>query len=105
MTVQINETNFAQEVQQKQGLVLVDFWAVWCGPCRILGPIIEEIGDSVEGVTVGKVNVDENPVLSEQFGVRSIPTVILFKDGQPVEQVVGVRAKEVFLALIEKYKV
>ncbi|MCA9392518.1 thioredoxin [candidate division WWE3 bacterium] len=105
MTVQVNETNFAQEVQQKDGLVLLDFWAPWCGPCRILGPIIEEIGDTVEGVTVGKVNVDENPVLSEQFGVRSIPTVILFKDGQPVEQVVGVRAKEVFLALIEKYKV
>jgi len=102
MSTQINETNFTQEVINKKGLVLVDFWAVWCGPCRILGPIIEEVGSEVKDVLIAKINVDENPVLANQFGIRSIPTVILFKDGKPVEQSVGVRSKEDFIAMINR---
>ncbi len=102
MSTQINETNFTQEVINKKGLVLVDFWAVWCGPCRILGPIIEEVGSEVKDVLIAKINVDENPALANQFGIRSIPTVILFKDGKPVEQSVGVRSKEDFIAMINR---
>ncbi len=104
MSIQINETNFTQEVVSKKGLVLADFWAVWCGPCRILGPIIEEVAGELKDVLVAKVNVDENPALANQFGIRSIPTVILFKDGKPVEQSVGVRSKEDFIAMINRYR-
>jgi thioredoxin 1 len=102
--MQINETNFESEVIKNNGLALIDFWAPWCGPCRILGPIIEDLANDVTDVKIGKVNVDENPMLAGSFGVRSIPTVILFKDGKPVEQIVGVRGKEDFIALIDKHR-
>jgi len=102
--VTLDGTNFQAEVLNSKGLTLVDFWAVWCGPCQVLGPIIEAIAEEIKDtVTVGKLNVDENPELAAQYGVMSIPTVILFKDGQPVEQVVGVRAKQDYLELIEKH--
>ena len=104
MEVQVNESNFAKEVQESKGLTLVDFWAPWCGPCRILGPMIAEIAEEEKDVKVAKVNVDEDPSLAAMFGIRGIPTVILFKDGKPVEQIVGLRAKQDFLAMIDKYR-
>jgi thioredoxin 1 len=98
----LTDSNFKDEISS--GLVLVDFWAAWCGPCRMLGPIIEEVAGEAEGVTVGKLNVDENPQTAQQFQVMSIPTVILFKDGEPVERMVGLRPKEAYLEAIEANK-
>ncbi|SCJ14243.1 Thioredoxin [uncultured Clostridium sp.] len=88
--VTLTKDNFATEVEQAQGPVLVDFWATWCGPCRMIGPVVEQIAESNAGkLKVGKVNVDEQPELAARFGVMSIPTLILFKGGQQVEQVIG----------------
>lgn len=90
----ITEENFENEVLNSDKLVLVDFWAQWCGPCRMLGPIIEEIANDYEGkVKVGKVNVDEQPNLASKYGIASIPTVIVFKNGKPEKTLVGLRSK------------
>ena len=100
--VELTDSNFGQEISE--GLTLVDFWAPWCGPCRIIAPVVEEIAGQYEGrVKVGKLNVDDNPVTQGQFRVMSIPTLILFKDGQPVEGVVGAQPKRAFEALLDKY--
>lgn len=98
----LTDSNFKDEISS--GLVLVDFWAPWCGPCRMLGPIIEEVAGEVEGVTVGKLNVDENPQTAQEYKIMSIPNVILFKDGEPVETLVGLRPKEAYLEAIENHK-
>lgn len=88
--ITLTKDNFATEVEQAQGPVLVDFWATWCGPCRMIGPVVEQIAEANAGkLKVGKVNVDEQPELAARFGVMSIPTLILFKGGQQVEQVIG----------------
>jgi len=90
------DQNFEQEVLNSQKPVLVDFWAPWCGPCQMMGPIIEELAEELEGkVVVGKLNVDENPQMAQKYGVMSIPTLLIFKDGRVVEQFVGVQPKEV----------
>jgi len=90
------DQNFQQEVLNSQKPVLVDFWAPWCGPCQMMGPIIEELAEELEGkVVVGKLNVDENPQMAQKYGIMSIPTLLIFKDGQVVEQFVGVQPKEV----------
>lgn len=100
--IEFTDDNFTEETQS--GLVLVDFWAPWCGPCRVVGPIIEELAQEYEGkVKVGKLNVDDHMAVAQKFRVMSIPTVILFKDGQPVEQVVGVARKADYQARIAKY--
>ena len=86
-------SNFEAEV--KKGVVLVDFWASWCGPCRMLGPVVEALSDEMKGqVKVGKVNVDEQPELSEKFEVASIPTILLFKDGKVIANRVGAANKD-----------
>jgi thioredoxin 1 len=87
------------------GLTLVDFWAEWCGPCRMLTPVLEKVAALPElGAKIGKVNVDENQALAARFNVRGIPTMILFKSGQPVDQLVGLTNEQSILALIARHK-
>lgn len=100
-TITITNTNFEQEVLKSDKPVLVDFWASWCGPCRMVSPVVEEIANENPGIKVGKVNVDEQPELAQRFGVMSIPTLIVFKNGQVVNQSVGARPKAALLELLK----
>lgn len=102
MEVKINESNFKEEVLNSTKPVLVDFWATWCGPCKMLSPVIEEIAaEKSETLKVGKVNVDEEPALATQFGITSIPMLALFKNGKVVKTSVGYQPKEEILKFIE----
>ena len=93
--VHVTDASFEQEVVKSDKPVLVDFWAEWCGPCRVMEPILDEISaENAEKLTVAKLNVDENPMISQQFQIMSIPTMLLFKNGQPVEQLVGSMPKD-----------
>lgn len=97
----LTSENFHQEVILSEKPVLVDFWASWCGPCQALAPTIDEIADEQPGIKVGKVNVDEQPELARQFRVMSIPTLMVFKNGDLVRREVGGRSKEEILALMD----
>lgn len=100
--MEFTDQNFGTEVLQNKQLVLVDFFAVWCGPCQMMAPVIEEIAKEQEGrLKVGKLNVDENPQTAEKYGIMSIPTLILFKNGQVVKTLVGLRSKEEILKELE----
>lgn len=104
MTLELNDQNFGQEI--KEGIVLVDFWAPWCGPCKMQGPIVEELAEALKdkaGVKVAKLNVDENQETSRQYQIMSIPTLKIFKDGQAVETMVGLQSKGTLLELINKH--
>jgi thioredoxin 1 len=89
--LEITDTNFSTEVRDQNGLAMVDFWATWCGPCRIIAPIVEKLAEEYadQGLRVGKLDVDSNPMTASQFGVRSIPTVLFFKNGEVVDKVIG----------------
>jgi thioredoxin 1 len=101
--VEVTDANF-DEVLRNHPLVLVDFWAEWCAPCRMIAPILEELAQEYEGkLLVAKLDVDENPKTAMRFRVMSIPTVILFKNGQPVEVLVGAQPKRNFQAKLEKH--
>ena len=96
----IDKANFTQEVVNSDVPVLLDFWAPWCGPCRMVGPILDEIAQERTDIKVGKVNVDEQPDLAGQFGVMSIPTMVVLQNGRVVNQVMGARPKEQILSLL-----
>ena len=98
---QVTDTNFDAEVLEAQGPVLVDFWAPWCGPCRVVAPVLEEIASERPDLTIVKLDIDENPQTAARFQVLSIPTMILFKDGQPVKTVVGAYPKKKLEAELE----
>ncbi len=102
--VQTTGENFENEVLKSEGLVLVDFWAPWCGPCRMLGPILEELEEEMgEKVKVCKVNVDEEGALAQKYGIVSIPAVFLFKGGEVVETMIGLQPKESFEDALKKH--
>lgn len=99
----ITDSNFEEQVLQSSLPVIVDFWAPWCAPCRVVGPIIEELAKEYVGkVRVGKMNVDENTDTSGQFGIMSIPTVLFFKNGKPVQSIVGAQSKENYKRAIDE---
>jgi len=99
----IDDGQFEQEVMKADELVMVDFWAEWCGPCRALGPKLEEIAQEKSNVKVVKINIDQNKETAQKFGIRSIPTMILFKDGKDVETLMGNLPKEEIAAKIEAH--
>ena len=102
MALEITDANFEEVVLKSSQPVLVDFWAEWCGPCRMLGPIIEELSSDYDGkAVIGKVDVDSNQQYAAQFGVRNIPTVLIFKDGELVNRQVGVSQKNVYAHYID----
>lgn len=99
--INLNEITFQEKVIESKGKIIVDFWTEWCGPCKLLSPILEEVSNILD-IKIYKVNVDENPSLAGQFGIKSIPTIVIFDDGVRVKEVVGLRPKE---EIIEKLTV
>jgi len=99
----LTQENFAKEVLQSSQPVLVDFWAEWCGPCKMLGPILDELAGEYEGrVRIGKVNIDELQELAAQYGIHSIPTLLLFRQGEVADQIVGLRSKRELKASFDR---
>jgi thioredoxin 1 len=104
MAKEFNDSNFQAEVLDSNQLSMIDFWAEWCGPCRAIGPVVEEISREFEGrVNVGKVNVDHNPQLSMNYGITSIPAILFIKNGQVVDKLVGAQPKHNFVKKIESH--
>ena len=100
MAVNVTKDNFEAEVMKSDKPVLLDFWALWCGPCRMVVPVVEQIADERSDIKVGKVNIDEQPELAKQFGVMSIPTLIVMKDGKVTNRACGARPKSAILGML-----
>jgi thioredoxin 1 len=100
MLKKLNEQNFKSEVLEKNGVALVDFYADWCGPCKMVSPIVDEISNEREDITVGKINVDESMLIAMQYNVQSIPTLIVFEDGKEKSRIVGYVPKEEILKML-----
>ena len=106
LIVTLTQENFAQSVLQSTTPVLVDFWAEWCGPCKMIAPVLDELADEYSGkIKIGKVNIDEHQGLAAEYGVRAIPTLLLFKQGQVAEQIVGARGKRDLKASLDRVAV
>ncbi|MDB6026862.1 MAG: thioredoxin [Verrucomicrobiales bacterium] len=104
--VTLTQANFPAEVAKSTLPVLVDFWAEWCGPCKMIAPVLEELASEFEGrVKIGKVNIDEHQALAVEYGIRAIPTLLVFKDGQVAEQIVGMRSKKDLKASLDRVAV
>lgn len=104
MAFQFTDANFEESALKKDSVSVVDFWAEWCGPCRMIAPIIDELSEELAGkVVVGKLDVDSNPNVSFKYGVRSIPTILIIKNGEVVDKQVGATTKQVLLAKIESH--
>ena len=102
----ITDDTFEQEVLQSQTPVLVDYWAEWCGPCKMIAPVLEELASEFDGrVKIGKVNIDEHQTLAVEYGIRAIPTLLVFKNGQVAEQIVGMRSKKDLKASLDRVAV
>ena len=99
--IHIGKENFQELVVNAEKKVLLDFWAPWCGPCRMVLPVVEEIAEEREDIVVGKVNVDEQPELANQFGVMTIPTLIVFEGGQEIQRSVGAKNKKAILSMVD----
>lgn len=103
MTIEITDSNFEEVVLKADKPVLVDFWAEWCGPCRMVGPVVEELSNEYQGkAVIGKVDVDNNPEVSMRFGIRNIPALLFFKDGEIVDKQIGAVPKSVLAEKLEK---
>ena len=104
MVQQLTDASFEKDVLQQSGVVLVDFWAPWCGPCRMVGPIVEDLAKEYEGrATIAKLNVDEQQQVAARYGIMSIPTLLIFKDGNPVDKIVGAAPKQSIAAKLDSY--
>jgi thioredoxin 1 len=104
MALEFNDANFKQDVLESEKLTVIDFWAEWCGPCRVVGPVIEELSKDYLGkVNIGKVNVDFNPEISMMYGIRNIPTILFIKNGQVIDKQVGAVAKSVLDAKVKQH--
>ncbi len=101
--IELTEDNFTSEVLEADIPVMIDFWAPWCGPCHMVSPIVESLADKYEGkIKVGKVNLDEYPALASQYGVRSIPAIFIFNNGEVAERTVGVQPEDALAAMVER---